>query len=173
MRRKIVLFIIVTICFLLQSTVFSALSIAGISPNLLIIVVSAMGLMRGRKEGMWIGFFCGLLVDIFFGFYLGVYALLYMYVGYMNGMLQKRFFPDDIKLPMIMIGASDICCNLLIYFFLFFLRGRFDFIYYLRAVILPEFVYTMIVTIFLYYILLKLNQKMEDHEKRRAMRFDV
>ena len=62
MRRKIVLFIIVTICFLLQSTVFSALSIAGISPNLLIIVVSAMGLMRGRKEGMWIGFFCGLLV---------------------------------------------------------------------------------------------------------------
>ena len=130
MRRKIVLFIIVTICFLLQSTVFSALSIAGISPNLLIIVVSAMGLMRGRKEGMWIGFFCGLLVDIFFGFYLGVYALLYMYVGYMNGMLQKRFFPDDIKLPMIMIGASDICCNLLIYFFLFFLRRRFDFIYY-------------------------------------------
>lgn len=173
MRRKIVLFIIVTICFLLQSTVFSALSIAGISPNLLIIVVSAMGLMRGRKEGMWIGFFCGLLVDIFFGFYLGVYALLYMYVGYMNGMLQKRFFPDDIKLPMIMIGASDICCNLLIYFFLFFLRRRFDFIYYLRAIILPEFVYTMIVTIFLYYILLKLNQKMENHEKRRAMRFDV
>ena len=173
MRRKIVLFIIVTICFLLQSTVFSALSIAGISPNLLIIVVSAMGLMRGRKEGMWIGFFCGLLVDIFFGFYLGVYALLYMYVGYMNGMLQKRFFPDDIKLPMIMIGASDICCNLLIYFFLFFLRRRFDFIYYLRAIILPEFDYTMIVTIFLYYILLKLNQKMENHEKRRAMRFDV
>ena len=173
MRRKIVLFIIVTICFLLQSTVFSALSIAGISPNLLIIVVSAMGLMRGRKEGMWIGFFCGLLVDIFFGFYLGVYALLYMYVGYMNGMLQKRFFPDDIKLPMIMIGASDICCNLLIYFFLFFLRRRFYFIYYLRAIILPEFVYTMIVTIFLYYILLKLNQKMENHEKRRAMRFDV
>ena len=38
---------------------------------------------------------------------------------------------------------------------------------------LPEFVYTMIVTIFLYYILLKLNQKMENHEKRRAMRFDV
>lgn len=173
MRRKIVLFIIITICFLLQSTVFPALSFAGISPNLLIVVVSAFGLMRGRKEGMWVGFFCGLLVDIFFGFYLGVYALLYMYVGYINGMLQKRFFPDDIKLPMAMIGASDIACNLLVYLFMFLLRGRFDFLYYARSIILPEFVYTMVVTIFLYFILLKVNQWLENYERRRAKKFDV
>ena len=117
MRRKIVLFIIITICFLLQCTVFQSLSFAGIAPNLLIIVVSAFGLMRGKKEGLLVGFFCGLLVDIFFGFYLGVYALLYMYVGYINGLLQKRFFPDDIKLPMIMIGVrfptniASTCCR--------------------------------------------------------------
>ena len=116
MRRKIVLFLIITICFLLQTTVFQALTFANIAPNLLIIVVSAFGLMRGKKEGLWIGFFCGLLVDIFFGFYLGAYALLYMYIGYFNGMFQKRFYPDDIKLPMILIGSSDMICNLIIYF---------------------------------------------------------
>ena len=88
MRRKIVLFIIITICFLLQCTVFQSLSFAGIAPNLLIIVVSAFGLMRGKKEGLLVGFFCGLLVDIFFGFYLGVYALLYLYVGSIYGLLQ-------------------------------------------------------------------------------------
>ena len=71
MRRKIVLFIIITICFLLQCTVFQSLSFAGIAPNLLIIVVSAFGLMRGKKEGLLVGFFCGLLVDIFFGFIWG------------------------------------------------------------------------------------------------------
>ena len=75
MRRKIVLFFIITICFLLQTTVFQAITFANIAPNLLIIVVSAFGLMRGKKEGLIIGFFCGLLIDIFFGFYLGVYAL--------------------------------------------------------------------------------------------------
>lgn len=173
MRRKIVLFIIITICFLLQCTVFQSLSFAGIAPNLLIIVVSAFGLMRGKKEGLLVGFFCGLLVDIFFGFYLGVYALLYMYVGYINGLLQKRFFPDDIKLPMIMIGVSDITCNLLVYFFMFLFRGRFHFLYYLKSVIFPEFVYTMVITIFLYFILLKVNQWLEKHEKRRAKKFDV
>lgn len=67
MRRKISVILIVVICFLLQSTLFSALSFASISPNLLIVVVSSFGFMRGRKEGMWIGLFCGVLMDIFFG----------------------------------------------------------------------------------------------------------
>ena len=70
MRRKIVLFMIIAVCFILQCTVFQSLALANIAPNLLIIVVSSFGFMRGRTEGMWIGFFCGLLVDIFFGFYL-------------------------------------------------------------------------------------------------------
>lgn len=173
MRRKIVLFLIITICFLLQTTVFQALTFANIAPNLLIIVVSAFGLMRGKKEGLWIGFFCGLLVDIFFGFYLGVYALLYMYIGYINGMLQKRFYPDELRLPMVMIGASDIACNLMVYCIMFLTRSRFHFGYYLTSVILPEFVYTMVITIFLYFILLKINQRLEAYEKRRATKFEL
>lgn len=173
MRRKIVLFIIIAVCFLLQTTIFQVLSFADIAPNLLIIVVSAFGFMRGKKEGLWIGFFCGLLVDIFFGFYLGGYALLYMYIGYVNGLFQKRFYPDDIKLPMILIGSSDVLCNLVIYVVLFLFRSRFKFWYYLTAVIIPEFVYTMVITIFLYFILLKINQSLEEHEKRRAIKFEL
>lgn len=173
MLRKFVLFLIIGISFLLQSTVFQAISFAGIVPNLMLIVVSSVGLLRGKKEGLFVGFFCGLLIDIFFGFYLGIYALMYMYVGYVNGFLQKRIFPDDIKLPMFMIAVGDVACNLLVYFFMFFLRGRFHFFYYLGSVILPEFVYTMVVTIFYYLILLKINQRLEAFEKRRAKKFDL
>ena len=79
MRRKITVFLIIAVCYLLQSTVFQALSFASISPNLMIVVVSAFGFMRGKKEGLWIGFFTGLLLDIFTGSILGFYALLYMW----------------------------------------------------------------------------------------------
>ena len=65
MRRKITVFIIIGVCYLLQTTFFDTLSFASISPNLLIIVTSSFGFMRGRKEGLFIGFFCGLLLDIF------------------------------------------------------------------------------------------------------------
>ncbi len=173
MLRKIVLFIIISICFVLQTTTFQTLSFAGITPNLMIIVVAAFGLMRGKREGMYIGFICGLLIDIFFGFYLGVYALLYMYVGYLTGLFQKRFYPEDIKLPLLLISASDFVANLFIYVVLFLTRSRYDFGYYFMNVIIPELVYTMVITIFLYLILLKINQKLENYEKRRAIKFDL
>ena len=76
MRRKVTVFIIVTISYLLQVTLFEALSFASISPNLLIIVVSEFGFMRGKKEGLFVGFFCGLLLDLFGGSVRGFYALL-------------------------------------------------------------------------------------------------
>lgn len=173
MARKIVLFIVISICFVLQTTVFQTLSFANIAPNLMIIVVSSMGLMRGRKEGMYVGFISGLLVDIFCGFYLGIYALLYMYVGYVNGFFRKRFYPEDIKQPLLLVSASNVISNIIIYIVLFLTRNRYDFGYYLLNVIIPEWVYTMVVTLFLYFILLKINQKLESYEKRRAIKFDL
>ena len=171
MRRKITVFLIIAVCYLLQSTVFQALSFASISPNLMIVVVSAFGFMRGKKEGLWIGFFTGLLLDVFTGSILGFYALIYMYVGYFNGFFRKMFYPEDLKLPMLLIAGSDLGCNLLIYFFLFLFRNRYHFQYYLWNIMLPELVYTMLITIFLYVIILKVNQRLETLEKRSASKF--
>lgn len=171
MRRKLAVFLIITVCFLLQSTLFQFLAFASISPNLLIVVTSSFGFMRGRKEGMWIGFFCGLVLDTFFGSVIGFYALIYAYIGYVNGFFRKRFFPDDIKLPLILIAASDLSYNMLVYLFLFLLRGRFQIDYYLLNIMLPELVYTILVTIVLYFVILKINNKLEEIEKRRASKF--
>ena len=171
MRRKIIVFILIVVCYLLQTTLFSTLSFASISPNLLIIVVSAFGFMRGRKEGLFIGFFCGLLLDIWNGGILGFYSLVYMYIGYINGMFRKLFYPEDIKLPMLLIAGSDLSCNLFIYFILFLFRNRYDFSYYFLHIMIPELVYTMVITIFLYFIILKINQRLEVIEKRSASKF--
>lgn len=173
MPRKIVLTILIAICFVLQTTLFPAISFANIGPNLLIIIVTSFGLMRGKKEGMYIGFFSGLLIDIFCGFYLGIYALLYMYLGYISGLFQKRFYPEDIKQPLLLIAGADLSLNFVIYMVLFLTRGRYDLWYYLIHIMIPELVYTMVITIFFYFILLKINQKLETYEKRRTIKFDL
>lgn len=82
MKSKITLFFTILICFLLQSTVISRIAIGSITPNLILILCISMGLMRGRKSGMWTGFFCGFLVDMFYGSVFGFYALIYMYIGF-------------------------------------------------------------------------------------------
>lgn len=171
MRRKISVVLIIVICFLLQSTVFKTLAFANISPNLLIVVASSFGFMRGRKEGMYIGLLCGLLIDLFFGQIFGLYTLLYLVIGYVNGMFRKIFYPDDVKLPMILILGSDFVLNLIIYLLMFLPRRKLDLEYYLLHLMIPEIVYTLVVTIGLYFIILRVNQHLEKMEKRSAAKF--
>lgn len=171
MKRFFITAVLIFVCFLLQCTLFHALSFGGIVPNLLIVLTASFGFMRGEKTGLLIGFFCGLLVDIFFGNSIGFYSLLYMYIGYMNGKFSAVFYPEDIKLPIVLIIGSDCFYGLMCYVILFLLRGRFDFSYYFMHIILPEIVYTIVVTMFLYPLILWINTRLERSELRSGKKF--
>ena len=151
MKRKIVTGCLIFFCFLLQTTIFQTLALASIAPNLMIILTASFGFMRGKKSGMFVGFFCGLFMDVFSGNLIGFY--------------------EDIKLPLILISGSEFVYGMLIYLLLFLLRSRFDFPYYLGNVILPELIYTILVTLILYPIILTLNRRLEAEEKRSAGKF--
>lgn len=171
MLRKVIVTLFILCCFILQCSVFGSIAFAGIIPNLLIILTSSFGFMRGEKEGLLIGFFCGFLNDIFFGNFLGFYALLLMYIGYLNGKFSRIFYPEDIKLPMALIITSDLSYEIICYILMFMLRGKFQFSYYFTHVILPEALYTIVITLFLYPLILKVNGCLEAYEKRRAQKF--
>ena len=171
MLRKITMAVMLLFCFLLQTTLFRSLAFAGIVPNLLIVLTSSFGFMRGEKEGLLIGFFAGLLCDIFFAYILGFHALVYMYIGFLNGKFCKIFYPEDIKLPLALITVSDLSYGVICYVLLFLLRGRLNFLFYLWTVILPETVYTIIVTCMLYPLALFVNNRLEGFERKRAKKF--
>lgn len=168
MLRKFTVFILILVCFVLQSTVFRSLDFAGIVPNLLVILTAAFGFMRGENEGLVIGFFCGLLADIFFGDILGFYALILMYIGFLNGKFNRIFYPEDIKLPLGLIVISDLSYGMVCYITMFLLKGKFNFPFYFMDVILPELVYTMVVTCILYPVVLFINEGLERRERRGA-----
>ena len=163
-------FLLVTF-FVLQGTLFQTLNFANTSPNLLIILIVSLALMKGEETGVILGFFAGILTDIFTGSAIGLYALIYMYLGYANGSFHRIFFPEDVKLPMIMIIVSDIFYGILVYILLFLLRGKTDFSYYFTNVILPEAIYTIVVTILLYPLILWINKMLEKDEQRKAKKF--
>ena len=81
MKRKLITFCIIIICFLMECTIFHRLSFASIKPNLLIIITSSFGFMRGKKEGLAVGFLSGFLTDVFWGNTLGFYTLLFSVVA--------------------------------------------------------------------------------------------
>ena len=81
------------------------------------------------------------------------------------------FYDDDIKLPIALIGASEIVYGLTVYACIYMLRGDFAFLTYLANIILPELVYTILVTLVLYQIILYVNKKLEEEEQRSASKF--
>ncbi len=171
MKRFLVSVFLIILCFLLQTTVFHWMEFGGIVPNLMIVLTASFGFMRGEKTGLLYGFFCGLLIDIFFANVLGLNAMIYMYIGYSNGKFNRIFFPDEIKLPLILIFFSDLAYGFLYYVTLFLLRRRFQLDFYFWHIILPEMVYTILITLFLYPLILWMNNRLEDSEKRSARKF--
>ena len=170
-KRLAVTAVLVLVCYLLQCTVFSSLELAGIKPNLMIIATSSIGFMRGSKEGMLVGFFSGLFIDIQFGTVIGMYALIYMLTGYVNGRFMQMYYDEDIKLPICLIAASEFIYGLIVYFLMFMLRSECQFWFYLNHIIIPELIYTIGTTIALYPLILYINRRLEAEEKRSASKF--
>lgn len=162
---------IILAAYLLQCAVFPALEIAGTRPNLMLIITASFGFMRGSREGMLVGFVSGLMMDIQFGDMIGFYALIYLVAGFINGLFEQMYFDEDIKLPLFMIAASDLVYGLVIYFFSFLLRSDFGFLTYLNRIIVPETIYTIVLTLGVYPLLLFINHKLEAVEKRSASKF--
>ena len=167
-RRVILVAIIIIVGYILQGSIFPYLALANIKPNILIIITASFGFMRGSKEGMFVGFFAGILMDIQFGEILGFYAILYLVIGYLNGLFEQVYYKNETKLPLFLIGGSSLIYGLLIYFLRFVLRGEFNFFFYLQNIILPELIYTVVVSLVLYRIILHLNERLETEEKGSA-----
>ena len=170
-RRIVVTAVVVLVAYLLQCTIFTSLEIAGIKPNLMLIVTASFGFMRGPREGMFVGIASGLLIDIQSGDMIGFYALIYLVAGYVNGLFEQIYFDEDIKLPLFLIAGSDVVYGLAVYFLTFLLRSDFDFLYYLNRIVVPEAIYTIAITLIIYPLLLFINHKLEAEEKRSASKF--
>ena len=159
MRKNLAIFLIIIVTFLLQTSFQMILPDAVAVPNLLLILTVSMGFMRGKKSGMWTGFVTGLIIDLFFGSYFGLTALLFMYIGYVNGFLYKIVFDDDARVPMITVFISDFIYNSVLFAVNRLTGGHISIGSALTGIILPEAVITMVVTIVFYNVYFWLNKK--------------
>ena len=114
--------------------------------------------------GMSVGFFSGLLLDILFGNVIGLYAMLLLIIGYIAGFANRIYSRDDFTLPLIFIAIANFVYQFLYYIFEFLLRGKLDFLYYFRTLILPEVIYTVAAAIFLYKLLQLINHALDRNE---------
>jgi rod shape-determining protein MreD len=88
--RALVLGLLVVLAVVLQVTVLNRLPLPGAAPDLVLVVVVAVGLLQGPRTGMLVGFAAGLLGDLSGDAELGRTALVLVLVGFLAGLLEDE-----------------------------------------------------------------------------------
>lgn len=166
MRRILFNVLLIILAFTIQNCIFPLLPFLSAAPNLLLILTFSFGFMHGKEAGMYYGLLSGLLMDLFYSGPFGFYTLIFIFVGYMNGICTRYYYEDYITLPLILSVLNELAYNLYIYVFRFLIRQKLRIGFYFTNLVLPEIIFTVVTTLLLYRLFLIMNRRLEEIEKR-------
>lgn len=93
------------ILYFIQINFFSWFNIAGVMPNLFVVLVLSVGLFMGRKVAIPFGCFIGLYLDLLTSMQFGISALMFMAISFFAEYLDKNF-PKDNKITILIMVAG-------------------------------------------------------------------
>jgi rod shape-determining protein MreD len=91
----------------LQNTVLTPLQISQVRPDFTFLLLLFFAHQLGSMEGMLIGFFAGITMDLLGIAPLGFHSLIYTVIGHVFGLTRGKMYVDAITMPVIFaIGGS-------------------------------------------------------------------
>lgn len=160
--------IIITIIFIflllyfLQVNFFSWFTIAGISPNLFVILVLFLGLFAGKRVGIPIGIVLGILLDFFVSRKIGISSIMLGIVGITAGILDKNFQKDSRITMLLMTILVTAIYEIGVYMLNYIIASTSIEILAFTKILLIEAIYNAILTIILYPVLQKAGYYIEE-----------
>lgn len=140
---------------ILQATLLSAIAIFGISPNIFLVSVVLIGFLCGRYQGMICGMVFGFCYDILVGRFIGVSMLEFMLIGYFSAVFSDKYYKEP---PMYVLSVIVLCASCIAGIFCFFINTLFydaGLIYSCFRIVLPESVYSALLTFPIGYLMKK------------------
>jgi rod shape-determining protein MreD len=105
---------LIVVALALQSTLLARLTLLGVIPQLVFVVVVSLAYTDGERVGVVVGFAGGLLQDLLLPplSILGLTALVYTFIGYVVGTLRQFAPPDSVWSPVLAVAASSAVAEL-------------------------------------------------------------
>lgn len=163
-KTAIIIGIILTflITYFLQSNLFSWFTIAGIKPNLFVILTLFISLFAGMKVGIGSGLLFGIFLDLVMGKSLAMYTIMLTVIAILGGYLDKNFSKDSRITIMIMVAASTLVFEVGAYILsAFFLNANIEVLQFIKILVV-EVIYNTIITIIIYPLVQLVGYKIED-----------
>lgn len=162
---NISLIITFIIIYLLQTVFFSHFTIAGIMPNIFVILMLFIGLYMGRTMGIIYGISFGIFIDIWIGKNMGFTSIALAIVGLLSGVLDKTLSKDS-RITVLLMGIiSTIVYEVILYFLQYMLLGINVEVLSFIKILLIEVVYNMLIVIILYPLIKNVGYEIESEVK--------
>ncbi len=116
--RTVIWFGVMLLSVALQSTVIPVISIGGIRPDFVLVVVVSAALTEGRETGVLCGAFGGLLQDLLSAGPFGINTFSKMLLGLLVGFYERKVNQGNLLLPMVAIIAGTVGATAVSAFFL-------------------------------------------------------
>ena len=167
--RKILINIAIIISFvfiyLLQANLFTWFNIAGVMPNLFIILMLYIGLFMGRNSSIVYGAIFGILIDIFIGQKLGITSIMLIIIGIIANWFDKNFSKDNRITVMTMVAVLTIIYEIGAYMLNYlFLNINVEIVSFVK-ILLIETLYNILLTIIVYPIMQLTGYDIEEEYK--------
>jgi rod shape-determining protein MreD len=109
-KGRLRLIVLLLAGIVVQTTVASDLRIDGVAPDLMLLLAVCAGLLGGSRQGVLVGFACGLLSDLWMtDTPVGLAALTFCLVGYGVGALRSAVLPEGwVTIPVLVFLASAV-----------------------------------------------------------------
>jgi len=108
-RIALRLALIIAVAVVLQLSFFSLLSVLGVTPDLLSVVIVSLGLLGGAVAGAVCGFAAGFLLDSALLQTLGVSSMVLLSVGYLAGRYREGFeITNSLVAPLLAAGLTAL-----------------------------------------------------------------
>ena len=163
---SIIFLIIFFIIYFLQIGIFSNLPIAGVMPNLFIVLILYIGLFANSINAIIFGIMIGLFLDLLYGNTVGISAAMFCIIGYLGSYFDKNFSKENkVTILLMVIGATliyELGCYALNGFIL---RYDFEWFKFMRIIIF-EIIYNSLITIILYPLIQSTGYKVDRIFKR-------
>lgn len=155
------------IIYIIQTNFFNWFNIAGIKPNIYVILILFLGLFAGKKIGITYGIAFGIILDLLTSKNIGITSIMLGTIGFLGGYFDKNFSKENRITIMSMVIGSTIIFELGTY-----LINSIILIYDIEIVsfikiLLIEILYNTLITIVIYPILQKAGYYIEEIFKNR------
>ena len=168
MKKALTILILIIsffVIYFLQANFFSWFTIAGVKPNLFIILILFISLFAGMKVGIPFGIFIGLFLDIIIGKNIGPYSIMLGIIGFIGGYFDKNFSKESKITIMLMVIGSTCVFEIGTYILQIAQQSiHVDIVPFITTVLI-EILYNAILTIILYPIIQKWGYKVENNFK--------